>query len=180
MCGDSGTYDYFSEVIVGKPRHLRADYTGSEDDNLIVDGIALHENALGFLPIAYYGLSKDRIRALAIAPDYNAITGTSTKARPVEPSVKAVHNGYYVPLGRPLFLYVNIQSLKDKPYFDDFMAFFLDDAERFVAQSGYMALSEIAYQNGLGDIHQREHGTRFGGKIVTSVPHSDIYTLPQK
>ena len=92
--GDSGTYDYFSEVIVGKSRHLRTDYTGSEDDNLIVDGIAMHENSLGFLPIAYYGLSKNRIRALAITPDYNALTNTSTKARPVEPSVKAVHNGY--------------------------------------------------------------------------------------
>lgn len=178
--GDSGTFDYFSEVIVGDAKNLRSDYIGSEDDNMIVEGIAKNKYAIGFLPFAYYLGAKNSLRALAIEPDFNAVTNTTVKAHPVEPSVRAVHQGYYVPLGRPLFMYVNVASLETKPYLTDFLNFFLDKADGFVGKAGYMSLSKIAYDKGAHDIKNRVIGTRFAGETITSVPHSDIYTLKQK
>ena len=122
--GDSGTYDYFTEVIVGKARSSRADYNGSEDDNDLVKGIESDPYALGFIPYAYYYAQEDRLKALAIEWDIDPHTGREIKAKPVMPSPSAVLRGHYNPLGRPLFIYVNKKSL-EKPEVREFVEFYI-------------------------------------------------------
>ena len=103
---DSGTFDYFTEAIVGKSKSSRGDFTASEDDNVLVQGISNDRNALGFFGYAYYAENTDKLKGVSIV---DPATGKA-----VAPSAQAVENGTYVPLSRPIFIYVNRKSL-DKP-----------------------------------------------------------------
>ena len=99
---ESGTYDYFTEVIVGKSHSSRGDFTASEDDNVLVQGIASDKNSLGFFGLAYYEENKEKLKLVGI-DDGNDANGTG----PILPTLETVKNKSYSPLGRPLFIYIN-------------------------------------------------------------------------
>src|SRR5688500_3526821 len=117
---ESGTYDYFTEVIVGKSHSSRGDFTASEDDNVLVQGIASDKYALGFFGLAYYEENKDKLKLVAI-DDSNDANGQG----PISPSVETVKNKTYAPLGRPLFIYVNSTAGSRKEV-QEFVRFYLD------------------------------------------------------
>jgi phosphate transport system substrate-binding protein len=131
---DSGTFDYFTEKINGKAGDSRGDYTASEDDNVLVQGIAGDPNALGYFGFAYYDLNKDRLKAVAI----------DSGNGPVMPSIANVNNGTYKPLSRPLFIYVSKKSV-DRPEVTSFIEFYLSNASRLSAEVDYIALPSADY-----------------------------------
>lgn len=136
---DSGTFDYFTEAIVGKAKSSRGDYTASEDDNTLVKGIAGDKNALGYLPMSYYEENKKSLKALAIIGGEKAPT-----KKAVMPSKETVEDGTYFPLSRPLFLYVSVASSK-KPEVAEFVKFYLKSAPKLVPQVKYVALPAKVY-----------------------------------
>lgn len=136
---DSGTFDYFTEAIVGKAKSSRGDYTASEDDNTIVKGIAGDKNAIGYLPLSYYEENKKTLKALAIIGGERA----PTKAA-VLPTKETVENGIYFPLSRPLFIYVNLKS-SQRSEVSEFVKFYLKNAAQMVEQVKYVALPAKAY-----------------------------------
>ncbi len=136
---DSGTFDYFTEAIVGKAKSSRGDYTASEDDNTLVKGIAGDKNSIGYLPMSYYEENKKSLKALAIIGGEKAPTKNA-----VLPSKDTVENGTYYPLSRPLFIYVSVASSK-KPEVTEFVMFYLKNAPKLVQQVKYVALPAKAY-----------------------------------
>jgi phosphate transport system substrate-binding protein len=114
---DSGTFDYFTDAIVGEEGSSRSDYTQSEDDNVTVRGVSGEKGALGYLGLSYYVENEERLTALAIDGGDGC----------VEPSIETVQDGSYKPLSRPLFVYVNEDSLADKEAIDPFLTFLLEN-----------------------------------------------------
>ncbi len=137
---DSGTFDYFTEAIVGKEDASRADYTASESDNVLVQGVTGERGGLGYFGYSYYVANKDRLKLVAI--DNN--TG-----HPIKPDVDVVRSGKYKPLSRPLFLYVNKQSYA-RPEVRAFVGFILDNARKIVEHPrvNYVALPDEMYRMG--------------------------------
>jgi len=135
---DSGTFDYFTEAIVGEAKASRGDYTMSEDDNVIVQGVEGDAGALGYFGFAYYGSNRDKLKLLAVGPDAHSA---------VKPTPAAIRTGAYQPLSRPLLLYVNQASL-ERPAVAAFMNFYLESASEIVEHPkvNYVALSPEAYQ----------------------------------
>lgn len=131
---DSGTYDYFTEAIVGKEHSSRGDFTSSEDDNVLVNGVAGNEYALGFFGMAYYLENKGKLAAVAI-DDGKSDNG----AGPQLPSVENVIQGVYQPLARPLFIYASKKALEKKTV-KDFVAFYLDNTSKLSSEVGYVQL----------------------------------------
>ena len=131
----SGTYDYFTEAIVGKSGSSRGDYTASEDDNVLVQGIKSDINALGFFGLAYY---KENKESLKLVP----VDGGSG---PVFPTVETVSNNIYQPLSRPIYIYVNDEALK-RPEVVDFINFYLSNAKYISGEVGYIALPDSLYK----------------------------------
>jgi phosphate transport system substrate-binding protein len=161
---DSGTYDYFKDVVVGPKGELRSDYTGSEDDDQLIQGIESDAGALGFIPYAYFSKEGGKLKALAVQMDFNAMTGEPVSgALATLPSEDAVHRGIYMPFGRPLFLYVNLKSLEFKPHLKDFLQFFLIHADSYVDGVHYLSLPKIAYARSIADLESKRTGTRFSG-----------------
>jgi phosphate transport system substrate-binding protein len=161
---DSGTYDYFTAAIVGKEHSSRGDYTASEDDNVLVQGVSGDPNALGFFGLAYYLENKGKVKAVAIKPDENA--------KAVLPSVETAKSGAYQPLSRPIFMYFAKKSLDTKPEVLKFAEFYMDpkNATTLVAEVGYVPLPEPAIQAFAQRISKRQIGTGFtGSKIGVSV-----------
>jgi phosphate transport system substrate-binding protein len=133
---DSGTFDYFTEVIVGKAKQSRGDYTSSEDDNVLVQGIAGDELALGYFGLAYYEQNKDKLKLVPV-DDANPENG----AGPIAPSQETVRGGTYRPLSRPLFIYTSTKAL-DRPEVKAFIDFYLGKGPALVREVGYVPLSE--------------------------------------
>ena len=161
---DSGTYDYFTLATVGKEHSSRGDFTASEDDNVLVQGIAGDVNALGFFGLAYYTENKDKLKAVAIKLD--------EKSKGVLPSVENAKNGTYQPLSRPIFMYFNKKSLDTKPEVLKFAEFYMDPKHsmKLVAEVGYVPLPEPVLKAFGQRIAKREIGTGFtGSKIGVSV-----------
>ncbi|MCC6544251.1 MAG: PstS family phosphate ABC transporter substrate-binding protein [Nitrospirae bacterium] len=154
---DSGTYDYFTEAIVGKEHSSRGDYTSSEDDNILVQGIATDVLALGFAGVAYYENNKERLK-LAPVDDGNASNGKG----PVLPTYENVTESSYQPLSRPLFIYVNRKS-SDRPEVKRFVEFYLKNAADLTKEVGYIALPDMAYDLALKRYAARKTGSIFGG-----------------
>ena len=127
---DSGTFDYFTEEVVGKAKACRTDYTASEDDNVLLKGVAASRFALGYFGHGYYMANKNKVKALQL----DAGKG------PVEPTDNNVATGSY-PLARPLYIYVNAASAK-KPQVDAFVAYYLENAKRLSSETGYLPLRE--------------------------------------
>jgi len=159
---DSGTFDYFTEAIVGKAKSSRGDYTASEDDNTLVTGVSNDKYALGYIPLAYYEENKTKLKAVALIGGDKA----PAKGKAVLPSKETVENGTYFPLSRPIFIYVNEASLK-KTEVQDFVKFYIQNSERLVPQVKYVALPKKAYEIGLEHLSKKKLGTVFAG-------HSDI------
>jgi phosphate transport system substrate-binding protein len=127
---DSGTFDYFTDAIVGEEGASRSDYTPSEDDNVTVNGVAGEKGALGYFGLSYYLENEARVKALAIDGGDGC----------VEPSVETVQDGSYKPLSRPLFVYVNEDSLAEKPAIDPFLNFLLDNEPRLARGAKFVPM----------------------------------------
>lgn len=134
----SGTYDYFTEAIVGKSGSSRSDYTASEDDNVLVQGITGDKNGIGFFGLAYYEENKDKLKLLGVDNGKGAIT----------PSIETVKNGTYAPLARPVFIYVSDAAVK-KSGVIEFVNFYLNNASTLVPEVGYIPLNADEYQTEL-------------------------------
>lgn len=131
---DSGTFDYFTEVVNGDSGLSRPDYTASEDDNILVQGISGDESALGFFGFAYYIANQDKLKLVSI----------DGGSGPVLPSPITINNGTYAPLSRPIFIYLS-QSAAAKPEVKAFVEFYLDNAAILAAEVGYVALPSSEY-----------------------------------
>ena len=135
---DSGTFDYFTEVICGKKGNSRTDYTPSSNDNVLIQGVQGNPGALGYFGYAYYVLNKDTLRALKIAPG-------NDKAAGIAPTDETILSGKYAPLSRPLFLYVNRRSLM-KSEIISFLRFYLDRGPALVKEVHYIPLPASGYK----------------------------------
>jgi len=130
----SGTFDYFTEAIVGESGSCRADYNASEDDNILVTGVSGNKYALGFFGLAYYEANKDKLKLVAVDGGNG----------PILPTLESVKNGTYAPLSRPLFIYVN-STAAAKDFVIKFVNFYLDNAGGLASEVGYIQLKDEEY-----------------------------------
>jgi len=152
---DSGTYDYFTEAVVGKEGASRGDFTSSEDDNVLVQGIGSDELALGFLPFAYVEQNHDKLKLVPV-DDGKAENGSG----PLAPSAETVRNGTYQPLSRPLFIYV-AKKAAERPEVQKFVdAYF--GASALIREVGYVELTPQIYDLAKQHFAERKVGTAFG------------------
>lgn len=162
---DSGTFDYFTEAIVGKAKSSRGDYTASEDDNTLVTGVANDKFAIGYLPLSYVEDNKSKLKVVAII---NAKTG-----KPVLPSKASVEDGTYQPLSRPIFIYVSEKSLA-KPEVKEFTQFYLENAQSIVPSVKYVALPKKAYETAIEHFKKNKLGTVFKGHSEVGLKIEDL------
>ncbi len=155
---DSGTFDYFTEAIVGKGGASRGDYTASEDDNVLVQGIATDPLALGYFGVAYVEHNKDRLKLVPV-DDENDANGKG----PILPEYDTVVKGTYQPLARPIFIYASKKSA-DKPEVREFVDFYMKNAAVLSKEVGYIALPDSAYPLAAKRFEKRVTGSVFGGK----------------
>lgn len=148
---DSGTYDYFTEVVVGGD--ARTDVVVSEDDEVLAQGVADHANALGYFGLAYYQQHQDTLKAVAIDGGKGAIA----------PTVENVVQAKYNPLARPLFIYVSFQAAQENIALREFVEFYLAQAPGLVSQVGYVPLPEEGYHIAEVNFQEGEVGTAFDG-----------------
>jgi phosphate transport system substrate-binding protein len=160
---DSGTFDYFTEAIVGKAKSSRGDFTASEDDNVLVQGIANDRNSLGFFGYAYYAENKAKLKAVAVD---NGKGG-------VAPSEKTVLDGTYQPLSRPIYIYVSKKAAA-KPEVQEFVEFYLKSASNLVKQVKYVPLPEKIYTLAASRFKSGKVGTAFGGHADVGVTIDDL------
>jgi phosphate transport system substrate-binding protein len=160
---DSGTFDYFTEAIVGKAKSSRGDFTASEDDNVLVQGIANDRNALGYFGFSYYVENQNKLKAVPI----------DVGKGPVTPSPKTVEDGTYQPLSRPIFIYVSKKSM-DKPEVREFVEFYLKNAPALVKQVKYVSLPQSVYTTGAEHLKKGKVGTMFGGEAEVGVKIEDL------
>jgi len=168
---DSGTYDYFTLAINGKEHSSRGDFTASEDDNVLVQGIAGDINALGFFGLAYYHENRAKLKGVAIK--------LNDKAKGVLPSFDTAKDGSYQPLSRPIFLYVRLDAAQKKPEVARFVEFYLNkaNAAKLIQEVGYVPLPPDAYDFVLQRFRERRTGTAFtGSKVGVSV--DELLKLP--
>jgi len=130
----SGTFDYFTEAIVGESGSCRADYNSSEDDNILVTGVSGNKYALGFFGLAYFEANKDKLKLVAVDGGNG----------PIAPSLETVKDGSYAPLSRPLFIYVN-STAAAKQHVVDFVKFYLANAGAKAQEVGYIPMKDEEY-----------------------------------
>jgi len=135
----SGTYDYFTEAVVGKSGASRGDYTASEDDNVLVQGISGDKHSLGFFGLAYYEENKDKLKLVGVRNDKGVVM----------PSAATVKDGTYAPLSRPVFIYVSDVAAK-RPEVKAFVEFYIENAAVLVPDVGYIPLTDEEYQEQVG------------------------------
>ena len=138
---DSGTFDYFTDVICGEEGASRTDYTPSTDDNMLVKGVHGEKYSMGYFGYAYYVENQDKLKALGVA------AGDDLSAA-VKPTPETIEKGEYAPLSRPLFIYVNKSAL-ERADVKDFVQFYLEEGQRFVEKVGYVKLSQDAVDSTL-------------------------------
>ena len=163
---DSGTFDYFTEAIVGKAKSSRGDFTASEDDNVLVQGVANDVGAIGYFGYAYYEENKDKLRAVPIVHKAGSPA--------VAPSVEAVMNGTYQPLSRPIFIYVNATAAAFKPEVRTFVDYYLANAPKLVEEVGYVPLPADEYAAVTSHWKALKPGTGFGGVPEVGVKIKDL------
>ena len=163
---DSGTFDYFTEAIVGKAKSSRGDYTASEDDNVLVQGVASDQGAIGYFGYAYYEENKDKLKAVPIV----AKAGSPA----VAPSPETVMNGTYQPLSRPIFIYVNATAGAFKPEVKAFVDYYLKHAPTLVKEVKYVPLPADEYQAVTAHWKALKPGTGFGGEPEVGVKVKDL------
>jgi phosphate transport system substrate-binding protein len=154
---DSGTFDYFTEAVVGKEGQSRGDYTSSEDDNVIVQGVAGDEFALGYFGFAYYEENKDKLKLVPV-DDGNDANGKG----PIAPSPETVKDGTYAPLSRPIFIYPRVKSL-DRAEIRSFLEFYLTKGNALVREVGYIPLTDREYELVRNRLTKRTVGSMYHG-----------------
>ena len=140
---NSGTFDYFTEELMGEAGASRADYTASEDDNVLVQGVSGDLSSLGYFGFAYYQENADRLKLIAVDGGDGCVT----------PTIETIKNGTYKPLSRPIFIYVSEKSLQ-RPEMRAFLEFYLEQAGELVGQVGYVPLEAERYQEELSKLAQ--------------------------
>ena len=135
---DSGTFDYFTEEVMGEAQLSRSDYTASADDNVLAQGIAGDRYALGYFGYAYYAENTDKLQLVAVDSGDGCVT----------PSAETIGSGDYSPLSRPLFIYVNKASL-DRPEVEAFVKFYMEHGAQLTREVGYIPEDASVYQNNL-------------------------------
>jgi phosphate transport system substrate-binding protein len=160
---DSGTFDYFTEAVTGKEKASRGDFTASEDDNVLVQGVSRNKNALGFFGYAYYVENRNKLAAVAVHNGKQFVL----------PSTESVENGSYAPLARPIFIYVNLKSI-DKPEVKEFVHFYLTNAAKLVKEVKYVPLPASAYEMARKNFDQKKAGTVFAGHAKMGMKVTDI------
>lgn len=166
----SGTFEYFTGAVNGKARSSRGDYTASEDDNVLVQGIAGNHHSLGYIPFAYFEPNKNRLKALAVDWDQDA-------EGPIAPNLENVERGKYNPFSRPLFLYVNRQRA-ERPEVRAFVEFYLQNARAFATEQNYLPLPDAAYGLVLGRLAGLQTGTAFDGEPAFGLGVEEILRRP--
>jgi phosphate transport system substrate-binding protein len=166
---DSGTFDYFTEAVNGKAKSSRSDYTASEDDNTLVQGVENEKGALGYFGYSYYAAHKDKLRAVPIDGGKG----------PVEPSPDNVINGSYQPLSRPLFLYVKVAAAA-RPEVQEFVKFYINNGAKLVSEVGYVPLPASAYAGVMQHFTERKTGTVFGGVPKVGLTIEQLLTMEKK
>ena len=167
---DSGTFDYFTEAVNGKAKSSRGDFTASEDDNVLVQGVSRDVNALGYFGFAYYVENKDKLRAARIA---------DKAGQGVGPSFETVINGTYQPLARPIFIYINSKSL-ERPEVREFVEFYMNNAEVLVREVKYVPLPAKAYAYNVEHANKKVLGTKFGGENKVGLTIEQLMQLEAK
>ncbi|WP_017651954.1 PstS family phosphate ABC transporter substrate-binding protein [Fortiea contorta] len=150
----SGTFDYFTQATVGKAKASRKDYTASEDDNVLVDGISKDPNALGYFGFAYYEANQNKLKVLAVNSGKGAVL----------PSRATVEKAQYQPLSRPLLIYVNPWSAQQNGAVYKFVDYYVRNASKTANSVGYVPLPAEAYQIGYVHLNTGKAGTVFAGK----------------
>jgi phosphate transport system substrate-binding protein len=166
---DSGTFDYFTEAVVGKAKSSRGDYTASEDDNVLVQGVGGDPNALGYFGMAYYVENKDKLQAVQVV-------NPQTK-QPVGPTPETVIQGTYQPLSRPIFIYVNAKSLP-RPEVRKFAQFYIENAPDLTKKVKYVPLPDALYEKALARLQKQQVGTVFGGHADVGVKPDELFSRP--
>jgi len=167
---DSGTFDYFKEVVAGSEGAIRPDMSTSENDDVLVNGVAGDVSAIGFFGAAYYFQNRDKLKALKIV---NPETGKA-----VLPSDETIENGSYAPFSRPLFIYVNKNSF-DKAQVEKFVEFYIAKAADFAREVGYVALPDAVYEKGFENFLDENVGTHYLNDKMEkrSGPITEVYQL---
>lgn len=160
----SGTFDYFTEATVGQVRASRSDYTASEDDQVLVEGVSKDPNALGYFGLAYYEANQGKLKALAVDNGFGAVL----------PSRQTVEKAKYQPLSRPLFIYVNLRSAQNKPEVKDFVDFYIKKAPTLVSSVGYVPIPAEGYY--LDNVHftRGKVGTVFEGEAQLNLTIGEL------
>ena len=166
---DSGTFDYFTEIVNGKAKQSRGDYTSSEDDNILVQGVAGDENALGYMGLAYYAENQGKLKLVGV-DDEKPENG----AGPILPALETVRNATY-PLSRPLFVYVTVAGLA-RPEVEKFIQYYLQSGPALAKEVGYVPLADAEQTLTRERFAARTAGTMFD---AASAMHSTI-TLEQR
>ncbi len=168
---DSGTFDYFTEAITGKSKASRGDYTASEDDNVLVQGVSQDVNAIGYFGYAYYAENQARLKAVPIV---------EKAGKPaVYPSEASVLDGSYQPLSRPIFIYVSAKSLA-KPEVREFTEYYMKMAAKIAKEVKYVPLPAKAYTIGLDHIAKGKKGTVMGGKNEVGIRIEELLAREAK
>lgn len=163
---DSGTFDYFTEAVMGKAKSSRGDFTASEDDNVLVTGVAQDRNALGFFGYAYYEENASRLKAVRIKLDDDAPA--------VAPSMQTVMDGTYQPMSRPIFIYVNAKAAAERPEVREFVEFYLTEAIDLIEEVKYIPLPPRAYELAREKFRAGKVGTVFQGHSEIGVRIEDL------
>ena len=156
----SGTYDYFTEAINGKAKASRGDYTASEDDNVLVQGVSSDIGALGYFGLAYYSENKDKLKLVPVK--------LTNESEAIFPTDSTVQNGSYQPLSRPEFIYVNAKSAT-KPAVKQFVKFYLDNAAKLAEEVGYVPLPPEVYQLSYKRFESLKTGSVLENKSIVGV-----------
>ena len=167
---DSGTFDYFTEAVTGKSKSSRGDFTASEDDNVLVQGVSRNANALAFFGYAYFQENKDKLKGLPIS---------WKGGKAVAPTEENVLNGTYQPLSRPIFIYVSAKALA-RPEVRSFAEFYMRNAPKLVKEVKYVPLPARAYEYNLSAIQRGRVGTKMGGENKVGLTIDQLMSLEAK
>jgi phosphate transport system substrate-binding protein len=161
---DSGTFDYFTEALVGKAKSSRGDYTASEDDNVLVQGVTQDTNALGYFGYAYYAENTAKLKAVPVV---------NPKGKAVLPSMDNVINGSYEPLSRPIFIYVS-EKAYERAEVKKFVEFYMKHGAKLSKEVKYVPLPEKAYTGNMDHLKKGKLGTVFGGTAEVGITIDEL------
>ena len=161
---DSGTFDYFTETVNDESGASRGDFTASEDDNVLVQGISGDKGSLGYFGYAYYAENAGKLKSVAIDGGNGCIT----------PTDETINNGTYAPLSRPLFIYVR-KDAAEMQHIREFVRYYLsEEGRQLAAEVGYIPYPDEVYDLALARLENGTHGTLFGGENPMKGPVAEV------